>query len=289
MESAENNIRYYFVDYENVHQSGLNGIEKLNSYDKVIIFYTANAETLTFTLYEKLIKCKAEIKSYKVQCGGKNALDFQLSSYVGYVLGKKTVSGCNIISSDKGYEYIISFWKEKNIKIKISSDIEKALQNETESPAPDAETVIPAPETETDFDKAVKPLNLSKEDRGKLCSIFYSVKNNCSGQKLQKLNQIITKHFNEENAVRYYNILKPLIKDSPDVSVPDKTETDFDNAVKHLNLSEKNRQKLFDIYIDAFKLNKTCKICTQINNEIGKVFGSAYQKKYYSALKQLIK
>ena len=79
-------MRYYFIDYENVHQSGLNGIEKLTENDKLIIFYTTNAETLTFSIYEKLILCKAEIQLYKVQCGGKNALDFQLATFLGYIL-----------------------------------------------------------------------------------------------------------------------------------------------------------------------------------------------------------
>ena len=95
-------MRYYFIDYENVHQSGLNGIEKLTENDKLIIFYTTNAETLTFSIYEKLILCKAEIQLYKVQCGGKNALDFQLSSYIGYIVGKHPKCMCYIISKDNG-------------------------------------------------------------------------------------------------------------------------------------------------------------------------------------------
>ncbi|MDE6796794.1 MAG: hypothetical protein K2J36_02105, partial [Ruminococcus sp.] len=147
-------VKYYLIDYENVHYTGLTGIEKLTENDRLIIFYTANAETLTFSVYEKLIACKAEIQLHKVQCGGKNALDFQLATFLGYVLGNNPDTDCHIISNDKGYEYVINFWKEKNIEIKISPNITEALK------------------PETDFDKAVKPLNLSKEDKNRLYGIF---------------------------------------------------------------------------------------------------------------------
>lgn len=202
-------MRYYFIDYENVHQSGLNGIEKLTENDKLIIFYTTNAETLTFSLYEKLILCKAEIQLYKVQCGGKNALDFQLATFLGYILGQNTDIDCHIISNDKGYEYVRSFWKEKNVKIKISSDIEGNIPKLL--PA-----VVSAPvvvKKETDFDKAVKPLNLSKSDKDALLKIFNdssSVKD--VSKRKQFINNTITQKFGSSKSSKYYQALKPLLK-----------------------------------------------------------------------------
>ncbi len=202
-------MRYYFIDYENVHQSGLNGIEKLTENDKLIIFYTTNAETLTFSIYEKLILCKAEIQLYKVQCGGKNALDFQLATFLGYILGQNTDIDCHIISNDKGYEYVRSFWKEKNVKIKISSDIEGNILKLL--PA-----VVSAPvvvKKETDFDKAVKPLNLSKSDKDALLKIFNdssSVKD--VSKRKQSISNTITQTFGNSKSSKYYQALKPLIK-----------------------------------------------------------------------------
>lgn len=219
MESTENNIRYYLVDYENVHQSGLNGIEKLTENDRLVIFYTSNAETLTFSLYEKLVQCSAEIKLYKVQCGGKNALDFQLSTFLGYILGTDQNIDCHIISNDKGYEYIRNFWKEKNIKIKILADIAGNVQKllPVAVPAPSVKTVTPAPvvskPAETDFDRAVKPLNLSEADKQKLLDIYNlasSVKD-ISKRKVEINNQI-TKVFGSNNSKQFYAAVKPLIK-----------------------------------------------------------------------------
>ena len=201
-------MRYYFIDYENVHQSGLNGIEKLTENDKLIIFYTTNAETLTFSIYEKLILCKAEIQLYKVQCGGKNALDFQLATFLGYILGQNTDIDCHIISNDKGYEYVRSFWKEKNVKIKISSDIEGNILKLL--PAVVSPVVV---KKETDFDKAVKPLNLSKSDKDALLKIFNdssSVKD--ISKRKQSISNTITQTFGNSKSSKYYQALKPLIK-----------------------------------------------------------------------------
>ena len=38
--------------------------------------------------YIKIIESKADIQTFKVEVGHKNALDFQLSSYLGYLLKK---------------------------------------------------------------------------------------------------------------------------------------------------------------------------------------------------------
>lgn len=201
--------RYYLIDYENVHQAGFEGIEKLTEKDNLVIFYTTNAETLTFSLYEKLVSCKADIQLYKVRCGGKNALDFQLATFLGYILGNNSDADCHIISNDKGYEYVRSFWKEKNVKIKISSDIAGTVQKLL--PA-----VVPAPSsvhTVTNFEEAVKPFNLSQEEKHKVCGIFYSTGNITNAeQRLTKLYKILIKHFDLKSADKYYSALKPLIK-----------------------------------------------------------------------------
>jgi len=41
-------MNYFLVDYENVKTHGLDGISKLNDNDIVCIFYSDNADTLSF-------------------------------------------------------------------------------------------------------------------------------------------------------------------------------------------------------------------------------------------------
>ena len=97
-------MAYYLVDYENVKADGMYGVDQLGKKDCVCIFYSENASTLTFGLHEKLNQTKGKIVLQKVEVGVKNALDFQLSTYLGYLISEN--EGKNetyyIVSEDKG-------------------------------------------------------------------------------------------------------------------------------------------------------------------------------------------
>ncbi len=102
----------YLIDYENVRAAAFNGLEDLTESDRVIIFYTNNSDNLTFSLMERLIAAKAEVVYKKVNCGGKNSLDFQLCSYLGYLIGTSKDTRFFIISRDKGFLTMLSLWGE---------------------------------------------------------------------------------------------------------------------------------------------------------------------------------
>ena len=90
--------KYYLIDYENVHKTGFNGLLNLTESDNVIIFYSGNADKITFNLHKEIVDSKADITYFEVRAGGKNALDFQLSTYLGYILGNKKKAKCYIVS-----------------------------------------------------------------------------------------------------------------------------------------------------------------------------------------------
>ena len=117
-------MKCYFVDYENVNTSGLNGVPKLTEEDSVCIFYTEKADRLTFGLHRRLNESPAAISYRKVLAGSKNALDFQLSSYLGYVICENKDLPCEyyIVSNDKGFDCLVSYWSNK-VKIKRITDI----------------------------------------------------------------------------------------------------------------------------------------------------------------------
>ena len=48
---------------------------------------------------------------------GKNGLDFQLSSYLGYLLRSSAKARYVILSKDMGYDPLIQFWKERGAEI----------------------------------------------------------------------------------------------------------------------------------------------------------------------------
>lgn len=101
----------YLIDFENVTSAGISGVQKLTKEDKVYIFYTANAANMSFAAHLNLLSSPAEIIYYNVSSGGKNALDFQLSSFLGYLISQGKEKQFYIISNDRGYEHVKTFWE----------------------------------------------------------------------------------------------------------------------------------------------------------------------------------
>ena len=91
----------YLIDFENVTSAGISGVQKLTKEDKVYIFYTANAANMSFAAHLNLLSSPAEIIYYNVSSGGKNALDFQLSSFLGYLISQGKEKQFYIISNDR--------------------------------------------------------------------------------------------------------------------------------------------------------------------------------------------
>ncbi len=103
----------FLIDYENLHTSAFSGLEDLTEEDRVFIFYTNNSDNLTFSLMQRLNNARAKIEYLKVNCGGKNSLDFQLCTYLGYLIGVCRDTRFAIVSRDKGYNTMLSFWGDK--------------------------------------------------------------------------------------------------------------------------------------------------------------------------------
>ena len=111
----EMNMKVYLVDFENVKSKGLTGIDSLTEYDRVIIFYSENADTINFEMHQKVLISKAEVEYFKVHVGGKNALDFQLSTLLGYLVSKNYYTHIFVISNDKSFDFLHDFWHGKYI------------------------------------------------------------------------------------------------------------------------------------------------------------------------------
>ncbi|MCR5168603.1 MAG: helix-turn-helix domain-containing protein [Oscillospiraceae bacterium] len=106
-------ITYWLLDYENTHKQGLHGIENLKSNDIVYIFYS-NATNIPEFNHKIAPKCTIILK--QTENGTKNALDFQLSSQLGYLIHENINANYEsryvIVSKDKGYGTLQSFWKD---------------------------------------------------------------------------------------------------------------------------------------------------------------------------------
>lgn len=134
-------MNYFLVDYENVNVAGLNGLSNLTENDFIIIFYSENAETLTFDMHIRINESKAKISFQKVSVKEKNALDFQLCSYLGFLIrdtfSEENLNNYFVVSNDKSYLSLIDYWKKFKVDLKIVSNLSKnkILQNEIKLPA----------------------------------------------------------------------------------------------------------------------------------------------------------
>ncbi len=112
-------MKYYFVDYENVHSEGFTGIDSIAKNDTLYLMYTEQCKTFSLEVLEKIIRRKVNFEVYKVGTGSKNALDFQLSSFMGYIIAKNEDKECifYIVSKDTGFDHLIDFWRKKGINV----------------------------------------------------------------------------------------------------------------------------------------------------------------------------
>lgn len=127
---------YLLVDSENINSQWIDIAKILldensstnsdsyyrNSLDPltILIFYTENSERTVYNLgYENLSEISNVLSnSWPFRCNiGNSALDFQLSSVAGLLIGRNPDSEYIILSKDKGYDPVVAFWKEMGVNV----------------------------------------------------------------------------------------------------------------------------------------------------------------------------
>ena len=98
----------YLVDFENVHEAGLYGMDLLGQEDNVYILHTSSCDRIPLWIFDNV---QAWIRVVPVPPGNQS-LDMHLVSLLGYLIGKEEDSETRyvIISGDKDYQNIIEFW-----------------------------------------------------------------------------------------------------------------------------------------------------------------------------------
>ena len=188
-------MNYYLVDYENVGSDGMNGIEQLDRDSRIYIFYTKNADKLTFDLHIKLIQARAEVFLFKAECGQKNALDFQLSSYLGWLIRGHSDGQNNyfIVSRDRGFTPLLPFWKAQGITVSLVADV---AGNKIQT-------------TLEELTSLVADYTGDEKNAPAVVSIINA------GKTKQAINQALCKTFGSKHAGEIYRAVKALMDDKP--------------------------------------------------------------------------
>ena len=121
----------YLIDYENVHESGLSGIKELPEGDRVIVFYGDKIKSISFDVHVQMMNSRAVVEFIETHKTAKNYLDFQLGTYLGYLIGRGSHDTVVIVSHDTGFDSVVDFWKERGTDI-----CRRDLISETKTAAP---------------------------------------------------------------------------------------------------------------------------------------------------------
>lgn len=235
----------YLIDYENVYIEGLTGLEYLTKRDEVVIFYTQNRCGLTFELHQRLISCDAKLRLMEVTALStrkntvKNALDLQLSMYIGYLIGSRPKERLYIISKDTDFDLNQQFYdrylQEDVHALSIYSTIENAMKGiptrdavqaleETAAAAladttsTEEENVPAAPKKTKSSAAMLFPKELQSEVRelldtddkqavNRICAII------TASEDLLTLNNLLSRYYHDGKQVKdMYHKLKPSYK-----------------------------------------------------------------------------
>lgn len=102
--------RFFLVDTENIGKRFLPGIENLTNEDTVVIFHYINAPAISMDILTILANSKAHIIKKEMTSHRKNAMDFQICTYLGMLAGQHSSSAqYYIMSEDLGYGAAIEF------------------------------------------------------------------------------------------------------------------------------------------------------------------------------------
>ena len=195
-------MNYFLIDYENVNVSGFDGIASLTDNDALIIFYSNNANTLTFGLHMQLNETRANLQYQKVDSGKKNSLDFQLCSYLGYLIcdtmckpGENSKNFYYIVSNDLGYVPLTDYWKKRGIEVLV-------VKNLTKTPSQTSAVVVFSPPSKDELERALATVLKNQQDISEAAKIVRSAKTKTDA------NNSLIKKFGMQTGSEVYRAVK---------------------------------------------------------------------------------
>ena len=109
----------YLIDYENVHASGLAGVENCGIEDEIILLYGNDTSTIPMELHIQIANSKVKVQYHKIERTGKNYLDFQLSTIAGFLVGTTRQTEFVIVSRDSGYDAVLDYWNDERLADRV--------------------------------------------------------------------------------------------------------------------------------------------------------------------------
>ncbi len=206
----------YLIDYENTGVKGLYGIEKLQEDDLIVVFYGPKTGAVPFDDHVRISSAVSHVEYIKTSKTAKNYLDFQLTTYLGYLVAHTGIKEYCVVSKDSGYDSVVDFWKARGMSIerRETISVEKpvkqtgrrtqkqvTIDNENES-------IKSVPES---IRKKVRHTLKAENLQGGAYKKIYS----CMLQATDKqtLNTALVRVFTQEDGNRYYKQIVPIFSE----------------------------------------------------------------------------
>lgn len=107
--------KVYLVDTENVGTAWKELLE-IGDKNRILLFYTAKSPYISYPDLDFIRKYSDAFEM--IECyPGKNGLDFQMVSYLGFLLKSAPKSEYILFSNDNGFDAVVKFWTDRNIRI----------------------------------------------------------------------------------------------------------------------------------------------------------------------------
>lgn len=180
---------FILIDGENIDHKSLLSINNISS-ARVYFFHSDNSILNTVkSEYKSILK----LKTVYCETTGKNALDFILDSYLGFLIAKHSNSDFYIVSNDLGFDNVVTFWRGRNTDIKRLS-----MHN--------SDSII-----ESRLNKVFK--ELSESQVSELCDITFIHKSNLNKLHNRLMSWCVRNSLKQSYGTQVYKVIKNLVKE----------------------------------------------------------------------------
>lgn len=202
----EKKMNYYLIDFENVKTEGIKELSSLKEGDSLIIFYSEQCKNISLDIINDISKLNIKYSSFKAKVGTKNALDFQLASHLGYLVGNNNDSNSKyfIVSKDKGFDCLCDYWKELGTNVERIPSLAENINSIKEKAKKKTNKVKSSDFVSLD---ELNELLLPDDMPDDVLKIFNQYKT-----KLSINNALVKLYKDTKRASSIYKKLKPLLK-----------------------------------------------------------------------------